>query len=653
VPDIDESRFEILEEIGVGGMGSVYRAVQRSVGRYVAVKMLLPEHASNASGLARFVREANVIARLTHPNIVQLIDFGRDTQGNLLLVMELLEGEPLRTLLRREGRLPPERAVVIAAQCLQALRTAHAAGVIHRDLKPENIFVHHTDDGDHVKVLDFGVAKLTEADAGDPNHTAQGSLVGTLRYMAPEQVAGEAPDQRIDVYAMGVTLYEMLSGALPYDGRDRFVLLRQIIAEAPIPLQARAPDVPTPLADVVMRAIAKQPSERFANVEEFRRALLPLLGGEMSRWMVSESSGRFGASGSGVVPAGAMTSTGRLTPEASTPIANSEVLRTAMNVATQSSPGQRPASRSPLLVVALVLAVLAVGLGRRGRAAITPDRARNASRSGARAHRGGARPSWSRRASAPRCGPARMVVVQSTPAGARVTEASGVELCAATPCAVSVPLGGTRPVVLTLGETRLPVVLDGNSASAAVDLAPMAAPPAAAASPATPRSSSGGPAAPGSTAPAASPAGSCRCSCRTERSLSAARPRPASPRRRARPSGRARREAARRPRRRSPARRRPATPSPPRRTSPPASRAARSPTGRARARRRAARPPPPSPARRRGRPRGRRGSPPPRCPRASAPANLPRRLRRATPRPGRSPARRARGRSRAGRAPVG
>ena len=341
VPDIDESRFEILEEIGVGGMGSVYRAVQRSVGRYVAVKMLLPEHASNASGLARFVREANVIARLTHPNIVQLIDFGRDTQGNLLLVMELLEGEPLRTLLRREGRLPPDRAAVIAAQCLQALRTAHAAGVIHRDLKPENIFVHRTDDGDHVKVLDFGVAKLTEAEAGDPNHTAQGSMVGTLRYMAPEQVAGEAPDQRIDVYAMGVTLYEMLSGALPYDGRDRFVLLRQIIAEPPAPLLARAPDVPAPLAEIVMRAIAKQPSDRFANVEEFRRALLPLLGGEMSRWMVSsESSGRFGASASGVVPAGSATSTGRIAGDPSaTAIAHSEVLRAAMQQATQSSPG--------------------------------------------------------------------------------------------------------------------------------------------------------------------------------------------------------------------------------------------------------------------------------------------------------------------------
>lgn len=489
VPDIDEGRFEILEEIGVGGMGSVYRAVQRSVGRFVAVKMLLPEHASNASGLARFVREANVIARLTHPNIVQLIDFGRDTQGNLLLVMELLEGEPLRTLLRREGRLAPERAVVIAAQCLQALRAAHAAGVIHRDLKPENIFVHRTDDGDHVKVLDFGVAKLTEVEAGDPNHTAQGSMVGTLRYMAPEQVAGEAPDQRIDVYAMGVTLYEMLSGALPYDGRDRFVLLRQIIAEPPIPLVSRAPDVPAPLADVVMRAIAKQPSERFSNVEEFRRALLPTLGGEMSRWMVSsEASGRFSSSSSGVVPTGSATSTGRLSDASSASIAHPEVLRAAMQQATYSSPGHPapPPRRSALMAVLLALGVVTFGLA--AAVLLRPSSVVPASVMAPIAAPAAVAPAAVAPVPPPVAPepPRRMVVVQTTPAGARVVEASGAELCPATPCAVSVPVGGTRSVALILGASRLPVVLDGNSASAVIDLAPLAAPTATATPPTSP-----------------------------------------------------------------------------------------------------------------------------------------------------------------------
>ncbi len=193
VPALDASRFEMLEQIGTGGMGSVYRAVQRSVGRHVAVKVLAPEHAANATGLARFVREANIVARLTHPNLVQLIDFGRDRDGNLLLVMELLEGESLRHVIRRESRLAPERAAYITVQCLNALRVAHAAGVIHRDLKPENIFLHRVGDDDHVKVLDFGVAKLTQNDVSD-QHTTQGSLVGTLRYMAPEQVAGETPD---------------------------------------------------------------------------------------------------------------------------------------------------------------------------------------------------------------------------------------------------------------------------------------------------------------------------------------------------------------------------------------------------------------------------------------------------------------------------
>ena len=282
VPSLDASRFELLEKIGTGGMGTVYRAVQRSVGRHVAIKMLAPEHAANASGLARFVREANIIARLTHPNLVQLIDFGRDRDGNLLLVMELLEGESLHHVIRRESRLAPERAAYITVQCLNALRVAHAAGVIHRDLKPENISLHRVGDDDHVKVLDFGVAKLTQGDVAD-QHTTQGSLVGTLRYMAPEQVAGETPDGRIDVYAVGMVLYELLAGTMPYDTRDRFVLLRQIIAEEPAHLLTRAPDVPAALAEVVMRAIQKTPAQRYATVDEFRRALKPFLAADHAR----------------------------------------------------------------------------------------------------------------------------------------------------------------------------------------------------------------------------------------------------------------------------------------------------------------------------------------------------------------------------------
>ena len=470
VPAIDEDRFELLEEIGTGGMGSVYRAVQRSVGRYVAVKMLLPEHAASATGLSRFVREANVIARLTHPNIVQLIDFGRDRQGNLMLVMELLEGEPLRTLLRREGRLAPERAVAIAAQVLQALKAAHAAGVIHRDLKPENVFVRRADEVDHVKVLDFGVAKLTETDAADTHQTSQGTMVGTLRYMAPEQVAGEPADPRIDVYACGVTLYEMLSGALPYDARDRYVLLRQIIAEPPTPLVARAPDVPPPLAEVVMRAIAKAPADRFASVDEFRRALAPFVGGDAARWSVSgESVARSGVVRSAVVPlpAAPMPAAAVPTPVAPKRSAGLVVLVGSLFVGTVIAGAlvfhpvsPPPVAAAPAHAVAPVAPV-----------AMPPEPAPPPHR------------------------PSHLVVVQSTPPGAVVTDPSGAVLCPSTPCAVPVPAGSSRSVVLTLGSARLPVVLEPSATSASVDLGalvaavPAPAPTAAAAPrpPPTPR----------------------------------------------------------------------------------------------------------------------------------------------------------------------
>lgn len=273
LPVLGADRFEIQERIGAGGMGTVYKAVQKSVGRLVAVKVLSSEYASNAAGVARFVREATVVSRLVHPNIVSMIEFGRDPEGNLLLVMELLEGEPLRQTLRRERRLPPWRAVQVAMQVLAALRVAHAAGVVHRDLKPENIFITNVDGADHAKVLDFGVAKMLSHEVG--NETTAGSLVGTLKYMAPEQIAGDPPDARVDLYALGVLLYEMLGGALPYEHKERVALLRAILNDPPVPLSRRAPEVPAALADVVMRAISKLTIDRFQSAEEFRAALAP------------------------------------------------------------------------------------------------------------------------------------------------------------------------------------------------------------------------------------------------------------------------------------------------------------------------------------------------------------------------------------------
>ncbi|MDP3278345.1 MAG: serine/threonine-protein kinase [Deltaproteobacteria bacterium] len=273
LPILGADRFEIQEKIGAGGMGTVYKALQKSVGRAVAVKVLSSEYASNAAGVSRFVREATVVSRLVHPNIVSMIEFGRDPDGNLLLVMELLEGESLRQTLRREKRLPAWRAVQIAMQVLAALRIAHGAGVVHRDLKPENIFISCVDGADHAKVLDFGVAKMLEHDVG--LETTAGSLVGTLKYMAPEQIAGDPPDARVDLYALGVLLYEMLAGALPYEAKERVAMLRAILSDPPVPLDHRVADLPPALVEITMRAIAKLSIDRFQSADSFRQTLAP------------------------------------------------------------------------------------------------------------------------------------------------------------------------------------------------------------------------------------------------------------------------------------------------------------------------------------------------------------------------------------------
>lgn len=503
VPELDDARFEMLNPIGSGGMGTVYRAVQRSVGRHVAVKMLAAEHAANAAGLGRFVREANAIARIAHPNIVQLIDFGRNKKGQMLLVMELLEGEPLRTMLRRERVFEATRAVFVACECLKALKAAHAAGVIHRDLKPENIFLHQVAGDDHVKVLDFGVAKLTHSDPGE-NNTTEGTLVGTLRYMPPEQIAGEAPDVRVDVYSMGMVLYEMLSGAMPYDTRDRFVLMRQIIADAPAELSARAPHVNPELAAVVMRAIAKSARDRFDDAEGFRRALLPFLDPVRARMEgFTESPPRHSTPGagpsgphaeysSGVVRSGELKpsmpqavrsvpppSMVGAPPSAPPSMVGSPSMATNNERPFASEPVAAPGSRKPvgvglIAVLALVAVALAVGVGFALRASnqhpptVPPTVAPRA-------------PEVTERTPAvvvpPQPPRAHLVVVDSRPTGAVVTDLAGNIVCPATPCAVSVPEGEERAVRLRLGESTLNAVLDGTQRTLTLDLPSTAATP--------------------------------------------------------------------------------------------------------------------------------------------------------------------------------
>lgn len=459
IPDLGDGRFEILERIGAGGMGTVYKGVQKSVGRPVAIKVLSPDHASNPSGVVRFIREANVVSRLAHPNIVSVIDFGRDANGNLLLVMELLDGEPLRQTLRRQGKLSVGRAVSIATQVLSALRVAHGAGIIHRDLKPENIFLCRVDGGDLVKVLDFGVAKLLASDVGD--QTTAGSLVGTLRYMAPEQIAGDPPDARVDLYATGVVLYEMLTGTLPYDYKDRLQLLRAVINDPPIPIHVRAPDLPPTLCDVVMRAIAKEPRERFASAEELRAALAPFASARSPEPLVLAASQTPGTMASHLVEH--REHGGTVAPS------SSNEFTTAAGLSAASRSEHRPGPRSTVFV----LGATAVGIVTlAGSVGILLARARHES------HVTVAPPPpvrAVRTADASQLQPtpaaSAVVLVHTDPPGAALRDSTtGELLCTATPCAVAVASGHARRVTLSLGGTSVQALLEPGLSPFLVDL---------------------------------------------------------------------------------------------------------------------------------------------------------------------------------------
>ena len=264
-------RYELTRLVGAGGMGAVYEARQLDLRRRVAVKVVLGRPAdgtSDVEALARFRAEALAVAAASHPNVVQIFECRVDHDPPFF-AMELLDGETLAGRLRRETRLGIDAAVEIAIQLLGALEAAHGVGVIHRDLKPGNIFlVDNPVYPNLVKLLDFGIAKL--ADGGPRTRT--GDLLGTPSYMAPEQLLGSGVDARTDVHAVGVCLYQMLSGARPYSGTAGEVAVR-ILREPPLPIDRVVSGLPRELSDIVMRSIEKDPERRFASASAMFAAL--------------------------------------------------------------------------------------------------------------------------------------------------------------------------------------------------------------------------------------------------------------------------------------------------------------------------------------------------------------------------------------------
>ncbi|MBW1755026.1 MAG: serine/threonine protein kinase [Deltaproteobacteria bacterium] len=274
-------QFRIEEQIGTGGMGTVYRAHQTTVGRDVAIKVLRPELARDEQAVFRFEREARVAISLDHPNLVRVFLSGRLPDGRLYIVMELLEGRSLADELDEQGLPSLERALIMTMKLCAGLGAVHAAGIVHRDIKPENVYlVRRGRDTDFVKLVDFGIARVLEAEGIGPTTTQNGRVFGTATYISPEAATGEETDQRSDIYSLGVLTYQLLTGELPFDGKTAGAVLMQHVHQAPPLLQAtgRGAEVPDDVARVVMRSLSKDPAARQQTLAEFLDSLAEAAG---------------------------------------------------------------------------------------------------------------------------------------------------------------------------------------------------------------------------------------------------------------------------------------------------------------------------------------------------------------------------------------
>jgi predicted Ser/Thr protein kinase len=265
--------YEILGLLGMGGMGEVYKARDTRLGRTVAIKVLPPDKVADPERKARFLHEAKAASALNHPHIVTVYDIAAE-QGMDFIVMEFVSGKPLSSLIARAG-IPLAEALKYGAQMADALSAAHAAGIIHRDLKPANVIVAETGS---VKLLDFGLAKLSgagnaESETTRTMHTQDGAIMGTVAYMSPEQAEGRATDWRSDIFALGVVLYEMITGQRPFRGESSLSILTGVLRDDPAPPRSLVADLPPEIDRVILRCLRKDPARRFQHMDDLKVAL--------------------------------------------------------------------------------------------------------------------------------------------------------------------------------------------------------------------------------------------------------------------------------------------------------------------------------------------------------------------------------------------
>ncbi len=273
-----DDRFQILEKLGEGGMGAIYKARQLSVDRVVALKILLRDQRGDPISVERFRHEAYLASRLKHPNAIVIHDFGQTPDGLLYIAMEFLGGETLKQRLRRVGTMKVEAAVKIMNQTLRTIAEAHRMGMVHRDLKPDNVFLTDIDgDRDFVKVLDFGIAKLTAVQDGVEGYqgglTMAGKIYGTPNYMSPEQIRGKPVEPQSDLYSLGVIFYELVTGRLPFVAQTPVEVMMMHLRDNPAPLHEARPDISLELERTVLRALEKDRRARYQSADEFIEAL--------------------------------------------------------------------------------------------------------------------------------------------------------------------------------------------------------------------------------------------------------------------------------------------------------------------------------------------------------------------------------------------